>query len=484
MIRNLVWIGFLFFAITLLDSCSKEEIEPTEPPPVVEEPELLYPKKEMRGVWMATVWGLDWPQGDFDVTSQKKLYTDYLDQFQELNINAVFFQIKGMGDAFYDSPYEPWSQNITGIRGMDPGYDILHFLIEEAHKRHIEFHAWMNPYRISTRANNSSSYPALHTSIPQDWVVSHEKIQIYNPALPEVRQRLADIVKDLITKYEVDGIHFDDYFYPAPASTGQMVSDQGDYEKYGEGYDSIDEFRRANVDMAIKGVYDAIVENRPEVVFSVSPAPSHEYNYSTLFADVRKWCKEGWLDLVIPQLYQEIGNPYNDFQNNLNWWLQYHYEAALMVGHGYYKFGDGSSPAPFQSTGELGDQYEMTRRNEKVVGNLLYSARYIPLNRIGITEKLAKLYENPSVIPFLGRSVLDAPLQPMNVRLEGNRLKWTTSGTVRSVLYYFADREEVGTVLAITDQQEFQVDAPGYYSISTFNAENKESQPSKLLRKE
>lgn len=484
MVRFLTRFVVVFLLFNLMYSCSEEEIEPMVPDPDEEEPELNYPKKEMRGVWMATVWGLDWPLGDYDETSQKKLYTDYLDRFQELNINAIFFQVKGMGDAFYESPYEPWSKNITGVRGMDPGYDILAFLIEEAHKRHIEFHAWMNPYRIATRANTSTSYPTLHASVSPEWVISHEKIQIYNPALPEVRQRLVDIVKDLITQYDVDGVHFDDYFYPAPSAAGQMVSDKSDYEKYGEDFSSIEDFRRANVDLAIKGVYDAIIETRPQVVFSVSPAPSHDYNYSTLFADVRKWCKEGWLDLVIPQLYQEIGNPYNDFQANLQWWSQYHYEAALMVGHGYYKFGNGSSPASFQSTRELSDQFEMTRRNEKVVGNLLYSARYIPLNRIGITDRLAELYDNPSVIPFLGRSVLEKPIQPGNVRLDGHTLTWTTSGPVRSVVYYFADREKAGIVLTITDDQEMEVDKPGYYSVSTLSAENKESVPSEVVKKE
>ena len=484
MIRNFIRLGVLTLVLGFLVSCSKEDIEPDPMPPDEEEVPLKFPKKEMRGVWMATVWGLDWPQGQYDAESQKKLYTDYLDLFQSLNINAIFFQVKGMGDAFYDSPYEDWSQNITGTRGQDPGYDVLEFLISEAHARHIQFHAWLNPYRIATRAGAGTAYPELHPSVDPDWVVNHEKIQIYNPALPEVRQRLVDIVKDLITKYDVDGVHFDDYFYPSPTAAGQMISDQGDYEQYGQDYPSIQDFRRANVDRAIEGVYEAIVETRPEVVFSISPAPSHDYNYGTLFADVRKWCQEGWVDLVIPQLYQEIGNPFNDFQNNLNWWSQYHYEAALMVGHGFYKFGDANSPAAFHSTRELADQFAMTRRNEKVVGNVLYSAQYIPLNRIGITDRLEDLYQRPALIPPLGRSVLDPPAGPSDVRAEGDKLKWSVSGDERSVVYYFADREEVGVILAITDHLEWPATDPGYYVVSTINADNTESPPSVLVRTE
>ncbi|RYZ47286.1 MAG: hypothetical protein EOO14_23695, partial [Chitinophagaceae bacterium] len=271
-------IRYTLAAVLLLalNACSKDDPNPAPPPnpnPPGGSTELLYPKKEMRAVWIATVWGLDWPDGKTTVDAQKKAYTDYLDKFKELKINTVFVQVKGMGDAFYNSPYEPWSAAITGTRGTAPGYDVLKFMIDEAHARGMEFHAWMNPYRIGTRAGVTTSYPALHSSVKPEWVVSHEKIQIYNPALPEVRQRLADIVKDVITKYDVDGIHFDDYFYPDPTSAGQMVSDNADYQQHGAGFATVEEFRRSNVDKAIKGVYDVIVATKPQVVFSVSPAP-------------------------------------------------------------------------------------------------------------------------------------------------------------------------------------------------------------------
>lgn len=314
-------------------------------------------------------------------------------------------------------------------------------------------------------------------------MVSHEKIQIYNPAVPEVRQRLADIVKDVITKYDVDGIHFDDYFYPDPSSAGTMVSDDADYQKYGAGFSSKENFRRDNVDKAIKGVHDIIVATKPEVVFSVSPAPDPNYNLNTLFADVKKWNEQGWLDIVMPQLYQEIGNQYNDFQTRLSWWSQYNYKAALMVGHGYYKFGDGTSPSAFQSTTELEKQFEVTRRNKKVVGNLLYSARYIPLNRIGITTKLADIFKHPAVIPFVGRSVAPAPAAATNVRIDGSTLKWNTTGSVRSVVYYFADLKKEAVVLAITNSNELPITAAGHYSVSTINVDNQESKPSDVVKK-
>lgn len=483
--KRIFYSGVVAFLILTIQACKKETpgTHPQEPNPPAEKPAMILPKKEMRAVWIATVFGLDWPEAKYTAAAQKKHYTDYLDKFKELNINAVFVQVKGMGDAFYNSPYEPWSAAITGTRGVDPGYDVLKFMIDEAHARGMEFHAWMNPYRIATRASAAASYPALHASVKPEWVVSHEKIQIYNPALPEVRQRLADIVKDVITKYNVDGIHFDDYFYPDPASAGQMISDDADYQKYSTAGQTKDAFRRENVDKAIKGVYDIIVATKAEVVFSVSPAPDPDYNYKTLFADVKKWNEQGWLDVVIPQLYQEIGNRSNDFQNRLAWWSQYNYKAALMVGHGYYKFGDGTSPSAFQSTTELDRQFEMTRRNKKVVGNLLYSARYIPLNKIGITTKLADIYKNPSVMPFLGRSVAPAPAEPTNARIEGNTLKWNTTGNVRSVVYHTTDLAKEATVVAITDKNEWPVSASGHYSVTTLNTDNQESKLSNIVKK-
>ena len=189
------------------------------------------------------------------------------------------------------------------------------------------------------------------------------------------------------------------------------------------------------------------------------------------------------MDVVIPQLYQEIGNRFNDFQNRLTWWSQYNYKAALMVGHGYYKFGDGTSPAAFQTTTELEKQFEITRKNKKVVGNLMYSAKYIMLNKIGITNKLAELYKNPSVIPFLGRNVAPAPAEPANARIEGGLLKWNTTGTVRSVVYYTAALDKEAIVVTITDKNEFAVSATGHYAVTAINADNQESTPSKVVEK-
>ena len=473
---------YLIIALSLFYfSCSKDDGPKvdTKPDPPVDEGKAIFPKKEMRAVWVTTAWGLDWPDGEYSQAAQKRKYITYLDRFVNLNINAVFVQVKPMGDAFYNSSFEPWSASITGTRGQDPGYDVLKFMIDEAHARDIEFHAWMNPYRIATRANTGSSYPALHDSVPSSWVLSFDKIQIYNPALAEVRTRLSNIVKELITKYDVDGIHFDDYFYPGDVT----FDDAADYAKYGKEYANVADFRKGNVDKAIKGVHDVIVATKPEVVFSVAPTSDNTYNMTKLFADATKWAKEGWIDILIPQLYHEIGHKTADFNSRLQFWSQYSYKAALMAGHGLYRFGDPAAGSAFQTTSELEKQFTATRRNDKVVGNIMYSAKYILLNKIGITDQLRAIYMNIAVMPFLGRSVAPAPSEPAGVKLENGTLKWTTSGDVRSVIYYFEDLKKEGKVFAITDKTSYLAGPAGHYCVSTINVDNKESNPSKLLKK-
>lgn len=158
---------------------------------------------------MATVWELDWPMGAHDAASQKKKYTDYLDLFEKCGINAVYFQIRSKADAYYESQYEPWSKTITGEPGKNPGYDVLKFLIDETHARGMQFHAWINPYRVETRGSASAEFPALDPKIPASMVKDYNKIRVYNPALPEVQDRIAAIVKEIITKYDVDGLHID-----------------------------------------------------------------------------------------------------------------------------------------------------------------------------------------------------------------------------------------------------------------------------------
>lgn len=493
--RKLIHIFIMAFTATVfLYSCGKDTPSPDDGDP---NPgggggttELILPQKEMRGAWIATVWALDWPRTEnfaseaYNATVQKASYIAMLDMLKGKGFNTVFVQVRGMGDAFYESPYEPWSGNITGTRGQNPGYDVMQFMIDEAHARGLEFHAWINPYRISTRASTATPYPALHSSVDPSWVVDHEKIRIYNPALPEVRQRLADIAKDIITKYDVDGLHMDDYFYPDPSSAGTMVSDQSLYESLGTGFATIQDWRRDNVNKAIQLIHGTVVANKPEVVFSISPAASRTYNLNTLYADVAKWCQEGWVDILIPQLYQEIGNSSNDFQVNLSTWSQYAYSARLVIGHALYKFGVSGNPAAFQSTQELVKQFDLSKKNAKAVGSVMYSARDVYYNRIGITDKLTELYSHKAVMPFAGRKVAPEPPVPGNVKIAGSELSWTASGSnISSVVYHFTDLKKEGKLVGVTTENKLAVTEAGHYCVTTINADNLESKPSATIQK-
>lgn len=483
------------FVAFFIASCSKDTPAPDngQPDPGDEDEEitLILPQKEVRGAWITTAYALDWPRTpdyvstEYGAAAQQANYKTMLDMLKSKGFNTVFVQVRGMGDAFYNSPYEPWSAYITGTRGNDPGYDVMKFLIDEAHARGLEFHAWINPYRIATRSTSSTPYPALHPSINSNWVVDHEKIQIYNPALPEVRQRLMDIVKDVITKYNVDGLHMDDYFYPDPSSAGVMVSDQPLYDQYGSGFATIADWRRDNVNKAIEGIYNTIVQHKPEVVFSISPAASRTYNLNTLYADVGKWCQEGWVDMLIPQLYQEIGNPHNDFQTNLSTWAQYAYDARLVIGHALYKFGAAGNPPAFSSTQELVRQFDLAKRNPKASGSVMYRTRDVYDNRIGIADKLAELYSHKAIIPFAGRKIASVTNTPTNVKFTGNELTWSAASgsNVRYAVYHFADLKKEGKLVDVVTTTKLNVSEPGHYSVTSLNQDHLESEPSDPVEK-
>jgi uncharacterized lipoprotein YddW (UPF0748 family) len=462
--------------IILFASCNKDdgpgggENPPPEPPPAQEED--ILPRKEMRAAWIATVWSLDWPQQIYDMAGQKQHFTDYLDKFVALNLNAVFVQIRPTADAFYNSPYEPWSKEITGVAGKDPGYDVLQFMIEEAHRRNIEFHAWMNPYRIARRTDRSGAFPALDPKIPVALVKDYDLIRIYNPALPEAQQRIADIVKDVISKYDVDGIHFDDYFYPDPADYTSL-NDAREYGTYGAGYTSVEAFRFGNVNKVVQQVYELIVREKPGVVFSISPAASDSYNRE-LYADIPKWCQEGWVDIIIPQLYQGTGDGTNSFNARLNWWSQYNYKAALMIGYGLYRFGDPAAGAAFQNAAELEHQFDLANAKPKVQGSLLYSAHYINDNRIGITNTLKNLYKYPAVRPFLGRKTLSDPKAPANVALNGATLTWNAYG-LQAAVYVTPENATEPHVVAVTSAASCTVSERGVYVVTAVNSDNNES---------
>lgn len=379
------------------------------------------PDKELRAVWVATIGGIDWPNQRFDEASQKAWYRQMLDTLQRLNVNTVFFQVRPKADAFYDSPYEPWTQYVTGRKSVKANYDVLRWIIDETHSRGMSLHAWINPYRISTRKTARGRFETLDAKIPKSLVKDYRLVRIYNPALPETRQRLRDIIADMLTRYDFDGLHIDDYFYPA-LEKGEKMNDQTEYRRYGQGYATIEEFRRAMVDSMVVGIRHTVDSVRPGAVFSVSPQGNFQNNYHTMYADIALWSSRGWCDLVIPQLYWSTERW---FAPRLKWFSENATDKTrLAIGYGLYRFDRSSRSSYYRTADDLGLQLSMAHKDRNVIGSCLYSAVWLMKNPVGINDTIAAHCPTLKLAPYLGQGEELKPAAPACVTLDGNILSW------------------------------------------------------------
>ncbi|HIR37918.1 MAG TPA: family 10 glycosylhydrolase [Candidatus Limisoma gallistercoris] len=487
-VRNIV--GIMAFLLAL---CGCKDASSENPPqPGIEG--VSMPRKEVRGVWVATVDRMDWPRNTASAEVQKQEFVEYLDLFEQYNVNMVVMQVRPMADAFYDSPLEPWSQYITGTQGKDPGYDVLQFMIEETHKRGMEFHAWMNPYRISNNVNTFRPAAGHIYNKHPEWTMTYGNLLIFRPALPEVRQFLVDVIDDLITKYDVDGIHFDDYFYPYPAS-GVELDDQQDFMEYGKEFDNIEDFRRDNVNKAIEAVHNLIVEKRPDVVFSISPygvwrnraddpdgsdSSSSITNYDDLYADIRLWCEKGWIDMVVPQLYASTENIAMNFVKMTDWWANNSYNCPVVIGHGVYKFGNPAEGEIFMDPMQLETQFFYARREANVDGSFIFNASVFKDNKINILDNLGKVYADKALIPFMGRETAPEPKPVENLAASGKTLSWESHGERMRYVVYRIDGKEV-KIEDVVDTNTYVCGRSGDYAVSAINDDNKESDISVVL---
>ena len=298
------------------------------------------PSREFRGAWLSTVWAIDWPSARDNTESAERSQKDemckLLDQYKEANMNVCFFQVRGFSDAFYNSAYEPWSQYLCGERGKAPNYDPLQFVIDECHKRGIECHAWINPYRYASSEATYGKLPTDYSNTHPDWLLECGSNVILNPGIPEVRQRIVDIVVDIINKYDVDGIVFDDYFYPNGGMTNDK--DQAQYDKYNPGELGRGDWRRQQVNLMVEDVYDAIKARKPWVRFGISPAgvactdksvadkygittcpAGSDWQYDGIYSDPLAWVSQNIIDYISPQVYWTIGAK-ADYSKIVPWW--------------------------------------------------------------------------------------------------------------------------------------------------------------------
>jgi uncharacterized lipoprotein YddW (UPF0748 family) len=409
--------------------------------------------RELRGMWISTVTDLDWPAGPGEPPDRQRAdYRRLLDTATALHLNAVFVQIRPTADAFYRSPYEPWSQWITGRQGRDPGYDVLGFMVREAHARGLEFHAWFNPYRVS-RQTDLKELAATHPARRHPgWVRRYGSGLWYDPGLPQVRDLVSDVVLDVVRKYDVDGVHFDDYFYPYPESGD--FPDQVTFRRYGKGFASRADWRRDNVNALVSRVSREVHRAKPWVRFGISPfgvwrndstdragSPTQALqSYDDIYADSRLWVKKGWVDYIAPQLYWPIGDRRADYRALTAWWARQvrGTGVGLAIGHAAYRVGE---PGPFRNPAELSRQLTVNGRHPEVSGDIFFSARDLAGDRRGIAARIvADHYARPALAPVAARRAAGPPPAPpakvtAAARAHAVTVRWRTSGAARYALY-------------------------------------------------
>jgi uncharacterized lipoprotein YddW (UPF0748 family) len=385
------------------------------------------PKYEFRGVWIATVSNVDWPnRGSWDESHQKEQFLRLLDFHRKNGLNAVIVQVRPAADAFYPSPYEPWSQWLTGVQGKAPDYDPLKWMIDETHKRGMEFHAWLNPYRAVFNVKSSSVTADHITKKHPEWFLTYGDTKYFDPANKEGQKFVVDVVHDIVKRYDVDGIHMDDYFYPYPLP-GKEFPDDASYRKSGTTLSKAD-WRRSNTDSIIRAIGQAIKHENKYVKFGISPfgvwrnksvdpergsnTLAGPTNYDYLYADILLWLEKGWIDYVTPQIYFNIGHSKVDFKTTTDWWAKYSYGRHVYVGHGIYKAVERD--AQWRKPSELPDQISYLRQNEDVQGSVLYSSRSIGLNPYGWVDSLRNnYYKYPALVPPMKWISDEKPRMPL-----------------------------------------------------------------------
>lgn len=428
-------------------------------------------KREVRSVWMATVWALDWPSSTSSTTAQKNEMVKYLDVLQKNNFNAVYFQVRTMSDAFYKSSYEPWSSYLTGTRGKDPGWDPLAFVVEECHKRGMECHAWVNPYRFSTGSNWSTVQDQALKSAGM--LLAYTKSDgktttILNPGLESVRKRIVDVCKEIISNYDVDGLVFDDYFYPEGIPVTSSAGDYDLWQKSGASM-TFGDWRRNNVNQMVADVYKMVQQQKPYVRFGISPAGAactsaavaakhgidrcpvaSDWQYDGIFSDPVAWLEAGIIDYISPQLYWKTNHKTNPFGPMTKWWSY----VAKHFGRHHYASHSISFLNSSNTTGdweEIGKQVQFSRdyTENEAPGAVFYSAAYVTgKKQSGFGEWLqVNKFQNKALTPAIDWKKSD--LEKVQVSALNKRatvLSWTGVDNVRYSVYAVPESVNVETL--------------------------------------
>lgn len=428
-------------------------------------------KREVRSVWMATVWALDWPSSTSSTTAQKNEMVKYLDVLQKNNFNAVYFQVRTMSDAFYKSSYEPWSSYLTGTRGKDPGWDPLAFVVEECHKRGMECHAWVNPYRFSTGSNWSTAQDQALKSAGM--LLAYTKSDgktttILNPGLESVRKRIVDVCKEIISNYDVDGLVFDDYFYPEGIPVTSSAGDYDLWQKSGASM-TFGDWRRNNVNQMVADVYNMVQQQKPYVRFGISPAGAactsaavaakhgidrcpvaSDWQYDGIFSDPVAWLEAGTIDYISPQLYWKTNHKTNPFGPMTKWWsyVAKHFGRHHYASHSISFLNSSNTTSDWE---EIGKQVQFSRdyTENEAPGAVFYSAAYVTgKKQSGFGEWLqVSKFQNKALTPAIDWKKSD--LEKVQVSALNKRatvLSWAGVDNVRYSVYAVPESVNVETL--------------------------------------
>jgi uncharacterized lipoprotein YddW (UPF0748 family) len=433
--------------------------EPAPAPPPCRVDDQAPPKRQLRAEWIAGVHNIDWPSAPgLTAAQQRAELTDLYDRAVDDGLNAVFVQIRPTADAFWPSPHEPWSEWLTGEQGRDPGYDPLEFAVAEAHERNLEFHGWFNPYRVAMHDDPSRLAEDHPARLHPDWVFDYGGRLYYDPGVPEVRSFVIEAMMHAVENYDLDGVHFDDYFYPYPVA-GEEIPDRDTFAEHGAGFDDIGDWRRANVDALVREMDEAVHAAKPHVRFGVSPFgiwrnaasdpagsdTSGFESYDGIYADSRRWVAQGWVDYINPQVYWEIGLPVADYAVLVPWWEEVVADTGvqLYIGQAAYKAGNEGA---WSDPAELARHLEFNRDHPGVVGDVYFSATSLRTNaRRAMDEVVAEHYAHPALIPVKEDLGGAAPSAPVVSR---------------------AERGEDGTRLTLRPRRG---EEPAYYAVYAFD---------------
>lgn len=428
-------------------------------------------KREVRSVWMATVWALDWPSSTSSTTAQKNEMVKYLDVLQKNNFNAVYFQVRTMSDAFYKSSYEPWSSYLTGTRGKDPGWDPLAFVVEECHKRGMECHAWVNPYRFSTGSNWSTAQDQALKSAGM--LLAYTKSDgktttILNPGLESVRKRIVDVCKEIISNYDVDGLVFDDYFYPEGIPVTSSAGDYDLWQKSGASM-TFGDWRRNNVNQMVADVYNMVQQQKPYVRFGISPAGAactsaavaakhgidrcpvaSDWQYDGIFSDPVAWLEAGTIDYISPQLYWKTNHKTNPFGPMTKWWsyVAKHFGRHHYASHSISFLNSSNTASDWE---EIGKQVQFSRdyTENEAPGAVFYSAAYVTgKKQSGFGEWLqVNKFQNKALTPAIDWKKSDLEkVQVSGLNKRATVLSWAGVDNVRYSVYAVPESVNVETL--------------------------------------